>query len=297
MPSRMISLSVGLVLLTLLAVLVVSCDEAARYEAMTFFFDGVELPESQRPAGGIFDPNSPDLVQEPVGPTWYVHEPRKDCTTCHGKRGQRRSRARAFLVSPVPQLCYSCHEDHVVKGPNVHGPVAVGQCLFCHNPHKSQVKYLLKGPVPELCYLCHDEEAAESIPAHFVRELSACTDCHYPHASLERPLLKEGAHRLGEERALGGPPQNVDKPELQRPPTQQNPPARPEQVDPELRGRKQEIADIFYASMNLYRDGKLAQAREGLVTVLKSGLIPQAMGTTIRGYIADIDERLVERNR
>ena len=85
----------------------------------------------------------------------------------------------------------------MVRGPNVHGPVAVGQCLFCHNPHKSQVKYLLKGPVPELCYLCHDEDATESIPAHFVRELSACTDCHDPHASDERPLLKQAAHRLG----------------------------------------------------------------------------------------------------
>ena len=54
----------------------------------------------------------------------------------------------------------------------------------------------------------------------------------------------------------------------------------------------QENADLFYLSMDFYRDGKLVKAREGLVTVLNSGLIPEAMGKTIRGYLLDIDKRL-----
>ena len=60
-------------------------------------------------------------------------------------------------------------------------------------------------------------------------------------------------------------------------------------------GRRQQIADLYYRSVGLYRSGQLETARDGFVTVLKSGLIPQAMGTMIRGYIADIDKRLVER--
>lgn len=294
---RMMSISVGLVLLVLLAVLIVSCDEARHYETMRFFFDGVEPPVSRKLADGFVDPNSPALAKEPEGPTWYVHEPTKDCTNCHDTKRQSRASGRAYLIAPVPKLCHDCHDDTTVSAPNVHGPVAVGQCLECHNPHKSQVEYLLNGPVPELCYLCHDTDAIESIPAHFVSGLSACTDCHDPHASLERTLLKEGARKLGEDRAVGGPTRTAERPEAQRPPNEQNQAARREKADLEMRKRKQEIADIFYASMDLYRDGKLAEAREGLVTVLKSGLIPQAMGTTIRGYIADIDKKLVQRTK
>ena len=291
----MISISAGFVLTTSLVVFVVSCDESRRYEVITFFFDGVEPSGALKLGDESVDTNSPAPAEEAAGPIWYVHEPRKDCTVCHGRRGQRRNTARAFLVLPVPQLCYDCHEDRMVRGPNVHGPVAVGQCLFCHNPHKSQVKYLLKGPVPELCYLCHDTDAVEAIPAHSVRELASCIDCHDPHASMERPLLKDDARRLSEERAVSEATQIPEKLKTQRLPGAQKSLARPETYGPQLRMRKQEIADIFYASMDLYRDGKLIEAREGLVTVLKSGLIPQAMGKTIRGYISDIDKRSVER--
>ena len=292
MLSRTISTSVGSVLLVSLAALVGSCDQTGRYEMMAFLFDGVEEPEPQRPVGGFVDPNAAAPAQGSHGPIWYVHEPRKDCTTCHDTARQSRSSALAYLVTPVPGLCYDCHDDRTVSAKFVHGPVAVGQCLQCHHHHKSRVEHLLNEPLPELCYGCHDACAVESIPAHFVSELAACTDCHDPHTSLERPLLKEGAHRLGEERAVGRPAESVEKP-----PRGQQPAAIPEKIDPELRERRKEIADIFYASMDLYRDGKLVQAREGLITVLKSGLIPQAMGTMIRRYIADIDKKLVERTK
>ncbi len=292
MLSRTISMSVGSVLLISLVALVASCDQAGRYEMMTFLFDGVEGPEPQRPVEGFVDSNSAAPAQEFQGPIWYVHEPRKDCTNCHNTARQSRSSALAYLVTPVPNLCYNCHDDRTVSARFVHGPVAVGQCLQCHHHHKSSVEHLLKGPLPELCYGCHDAGAIESIPAHFVRELSACTDCHDPHTSGERSLLKQSALQLGEERATRGPVRSIE-----RPPTQQRPPARPDMVDPELRRRKKEIADLFYASMDLYRDGRLVQAREGLVTVVRSGLIPQAMGTMIRRYIADIDKKLVERTK
>ena len=57
-------------------------------------------------------------------------------------------------------------------------------------------------------------------------------------------------------------------------------------------GREQEIAELYYQSMSLYRRGELEKAREGLIRVLKSGSIPPAMTNTIESYLADIDKRL-----
>lgn len=381
MLSRTVSTSVGLVLLIPLAVFVVSCDHTRRYEIMTFFFDGIDAPESQRLADRLADPNSPTLAQVPQEPIWYVHEPRKDCTNCHDTAKQSKSPGQLYLTAPVPKLCYDCHDDRTVSAKFVHGPVAVGQCLECHNHHKSRVKHLLKEAEPNVCYFCHDADAIAAIPAHLTGQPSACTDCHNPHASLERPLLKEGVRKVtgdpnvsaalpdylraarqqeekasagqsqtapatafesdslyqvfwtvsklieqGElrkarayleefkdnkaftdqereriaqvlsmiDRAAGVPARDAQKPKRQGPEKEQKPAAKPEKGDAELRRRKQEIADIFYASMDLYRDGKLVQAREGLVAVLKSGLVPAPMGRTIQGYLLDIDKRLAK---
>ena len=381
MLSRTVSTSVGLVLLIPLAVFVVSCDHTRRYEIMTFFFDGIDAPESQRLADRLADPNSPTLAQVPQEPIWYVHEPRKDCTNCHDTAKQSKSPGQLYLTAPVPKLCYDCHDDRTVSAKFVHGPVAVGECLECHNHHKSRVKHLLKEAEPNVCYFCHDADAIAAIPAHLTGQPSACTDCHNPHASLERPLLKEGVRKVtgdpnvsaalpdylraarqqeekasagqsqtapatafesdslyqvfwtvsklieqGElrkarayleefkdnkaftdqereriaqvlsmiDRAAGVPARDAQKPKRQGPEKEQKPAAKPEKGDAELRRRKQEIADIFYASMDLYRDGKLVQAREGLVAVLKSGLVPAPMGRTIQGYLLDIDKRLAK---
>lgn len=286
--SRNIFVSGGLALLILLALLVVSCDRGERYEVLKFFFDGVEPPGSQGPDDGILDANYAAMPQVPEGPVWYVHEPTKDCTNCHDTKRQSRFSGRAYLVEPLPLLCYGCHDDFTASAPYVHGPVAVGQCRQCHNPHRTQVKYLLNRPVPDLCYVCHERDSIESIPAHFVPDPNACVDCHDPHSSFERPLLKEGARRL-----IGDPNQAATiSTMVQRQPGRQPTSVKSQEDDPELRKRKQKIADIFYASMNLYRNGRLEEARRGFVAVLESGLIPQAMEAAIRDYISDIDKRL-----
>jgi hypothetical protein len=56
--------------------------------------------------------------------------------------------------------------------------------------------------------------------------------------------------------------------------------------------RAQEIADLYYQSMSLYRGGELEKAREGLIRVRNSGSIPPDMAKTIEGYLADIDKKL-----
>ncbi len=63
------------------------------------------------------------------------------------------------------------------------------------------------------------------------------------------------------------------------------------------RGRKQQIADLYYRSRAFYNSGQLQAARDGFVTVLQSGLIPEAMQKTIESFLADIDNTLAGRRR
>jgi hypothetical protein len=88
--------------------------------------------------------------------------------------------------------------------------------------------------------------------------------------------------------------QGAAGPRAEKPATRKKPPAEPEKDDLQLHKKMQENADLFYLSMNLYREGKLVRARAGFVSVLKSGLIPAPMEKTIRDYLKDIDKRLAE---
>jgi predicted CXXCH cytochrome family protein len=185
--------------LILLVLFVISCNEMERHKTLTFFFDGVPPLGQERLEAEPLDVNLPELAQAGQTPVWYVHEARKDCHNCHSKRVQRSFSSQPRLIAPIPKLCYNCHTDFATSAPYVHGPVAVGQCLFCHNPHKSQIKYLLREPEPDLCYECHDINTIELIAAHLPKQLSDCTDCHDPHTSTNEALLKGSPAQIKEE--------------------------------------------------------------------------------------------------
>ena len=192
--------SIGLMLLVFFGVLVVSCDEVEHYKTLTFFFDGVPPLGQEGLQEELINSNFQESTQTRPKQLWYVHEPQKDCTLCHGKRKQQRGFSlQVRLTAPVPKLCYGCHADYTVSAPFVHGPVAVGQCLFCHNPHKSKIEHLLKEPEPKLCYLCHDINTVELIPAHFTNQQFACTGCHNAHASPVKALLKGASSQTNDE--------------------------------------------------------------------------------------------------
>ena len=79
-------------------------------------------------------------------------------------------------------------------------------------------------------------------------------------------------------------------------------PQAPARTKPDASGetkldRARKIAELYNSSMALYRGGQLAQARQGFVQILASGLIPGDMATTIKGYIADIDAILARDSR
>jgi len=378
---------IGLMLLVLLGAFVVSCDEVKHHDVLTFFFEGVPPLGEDQFAEELVDFDSRKFLHTPPEQIWYVHQPTKDCTLCHDFSRRRGFSSQTYLIKPAPELCYQCHVDYTTSASYVHGPVAVGRCLFCHNPHKSRIEYLLIEPEPQLCYLCHNIDMMKLIPAHLVKQQFSCTDCHNAHTSSVKYLLNE-------ESALGGnavegteavQSQNLvglKKPEEElyglteakrttelesksmfqvfwtvskliekghikearaylgnfkksntftneewikivqvlnlmdfaatgtegytKKVKQQKTAAEVEPEGPitkheisssQLIKNKREIAELYYLSLAYYYGGQLEKAREGLVEVLKNDSIPPAVAKTIQDDLANIDKNLTISDR
>ena len=175
-------------------ILVIGCDPSVRHEVLSFFFDGVP------PLGTDLSPGEPgSVVSRPK--KWLPAEKparevdpqalssrhqARDCQKCHAAASRWDGKQ---LLRPVPGLCYDCHTDYKADA-YVHGPVAVGVCLFCHKSHQSKFPKLQTNRLPDLCYLCHAEEDIASIAAHQGEAVAICTRCHDPHAGSDRILLK-----------------------------------------------------------------------------------------------------------
>jgi len=75
-----------------------------------------------------------------------------------------------------------------------HGPVAVGECTQCHNPHESDEKALLKETSRQLCLKCHADFAKSLKAAPVVHppvKEAPCTQCHNPHGSPVNYFLRK----------------------------------------------------------------------------------------------------------
>lgn len=185
-----------LCVLSLSVVLVVGCDRVTRYKILTFFFEGVpplDAPQDELLTPVLSDTTDTDIVPDYLSPRIARqripsrHPPTKNCTQCHLK-GPRWHRTQMY--KPVPDLCYSCHTHYNVSQGLLHGPVAVGACLFCHKPHDSKYMNLQTAPQPELCFQCHTQEDIASIVDHQDMLETICTTCHDPHISTQPKLLK-----------------------------------------------------------------------------------------------------------
>lgn len=189
---------VGLIAVAFLSTLIISCNPVQRHKVLTFFFDGVPplggrevVAEASATTNMNFQPGQTTPPAQPKV-VWFIHEPQKDCAGCHGSRKRRGFSTEVKLVTKVPELCYECHEGFSAMQGWVHGPVAAGQCLICHDPHKSENEHLLKCPIPELCNFCHEKEEIALVPDHSEEAYLMCNNCHESHTSSERSLLKTG---------------------------------------------------------------------------------------------------------
>jgi sugar lactone lactonase YvrE len=77
--------------------------------------------------------------------------------------------------------------------------------------------------------------------------------------------------------------------------TSQSPAFKPpvnEKTQAQRQDRQQEISDLYYRTMTLYKAGQLNEAKKGFLELLNSGLLQPDMTTTIQGYVADINSTL-----
>jgi len=169
-----------------------ACTPEERHRVLVFFFDGVpplhpgqegvEVPVASKAGTPGEQP-----IARPLAPAvrLYEHKPgtdEKQCKVCHDAQ-------RAFsLTMPVNDLCAKCHKREVQAAK--HGPTAFGDCVACHEVHRSPYKYLVKLPGPKLCFHCHEREpiagngrppGAEPTSCPRASDDANCLSCHDPH--------------------------------------------------------------------------------------------------------------------
>ena len=180
-----------LLLMLMAAGVLAGCNPATRHRMLTFFFDGVpSLTGSGDATAGEDEQAATDDAagaKEDRQVVMSSHQPASDCAKCHTTE---RQTGLPDLIKAEPELCYDCHADYTINRRVVHGPVAVGECLICHEPHKSRFRRLRRMREPQLCYYCHAESVVKTIAAHQELPTSVCTRCHDPHAGAARMLLK-----------------------------------------------------------------------------------------------------------
>lgn len=214
-----VTVCLSLSALILFLLLLSSCSKEQRHRVLTFFFEGVPSLDGSdsRITFRTSTWTNVDAVQARVKKGRGVtgssqargssHEPVRDCEKCHGRR---TSGGKRGLVEPVPDLCYSCHDNYGEHGEYVHGPVGVGECLFCHDPHQSGYVNLQRAAQPELCFRCHSKKDMDTIPGHHIAKESICTECHDPHMSQVRKLLRHSPKpQDGPNSILQNDPNNV----------------------------------------------------------------------------------------
>ncbi|MFW6108196.1 MAG: cytochrome c3 family protein [bacterium] len=181
-----------LVMAGALCLLGTSCTPEQKHHWLTVFFDGV--PPLKKPGEATETVEKPTTATAPSTraearkPRWYEHEATADqskCTSCHDP-------TRSFaLVDSALVLCARCHEEDTREFPRMHGPVAVGHCIVCHEAHRSANEHLVRVTDSRLCLACHRRKAEDQPAATCTRpsDDEYCVECHHPHGGQDRYFL------------------------------------------------------------------------------------------------------------
>lgn len=190
--ARLALLALGAAVLGAAAALSAGCSVAKHHRVLRLFFDGV--PEPQAAVASATPDAQATIGRQLVRVGEHGPYAAKLCDSCHD------SQATNALVVPAEQLCNRCHELGAAKA-YVHGPLASGGCMVCHDPHRSANRYLLVSASDTFCLQCHARgslsrlgevagaEADASVDGH-AGDSANCTECHEAHMSDRRYLLR-----------------------------------------------------------------------------------------------------------
>ncbi len=177
-------------------------DPLKKHKILSTIFDGVpDLPSINE----LCEDNLDDLfnkyyekkIAEAASGNWEenkgkkretrsAHRPwkEKNCLSCHDFQADNK------LKLPKDKICYLCHKNFI-QGKNVHGPVAVGACLACHDPHSSANPSLLRASLKDICFKCHlEKRQAQRMHEKVINQGMYCVDCHDPHSGNLHYFLK-----------------------------------------------------------------------------------------------------------
>ena len=129
----------------------------------------------------------------------------QQCLSCH-QRSVKPWRI-GFPDVKIQDLCASCHTStrSWSTRENIHGPLILGGCTLCHDPHGGDNPDMLwaEGSL-QLCIACHSDkgnlvdEKRENRPpyGHGIIFGKGCVACHDPHATDEKFMLKKPTNEL-----------------------------------------------------------------------------------------------------
>lgn len=172
----------------LLSLLAIGCASSNRQTILSFFFDGVPLPQADSINRNVVTPeiDFSTVTSTPISVDLvYAHKPYQEraCDACHNPENMGE------LLLPEPDLCYQCHDDLHASNKVLHGPVDAGYCTQCHNPHSAKDSSLLRYQGKALCFSCHDGKLLDKNPLH-KGIADNCLTCHNAHGGSDQLALK-----------------------------------------------------------------------------------------------------------
>jgi predicted CXXCH cytochrome family protein len=128
---------------------------------------------------------------------WNLHQMEEqfaNCVDCH-KVSEKKKNYKRMEMGIKSCQSSSCHGSFGNDEKFVHGPVAGGVCISCHNPHGSPNAMSLTRHDAEMCFICHENKKEHfDLPyQHSALKEAGCTGCHDPHQSnFQYQLRAEG---------------------------------------------------------------------------------------------------------